>query len=430
MISESPEPHKAWLQHPKLRPVEVFPARDPNGQEAVGLRDPSRIAPEVLFLSPAALVILQMLDGNHELTDIQAELMRMFGELIALEIIGQLIETLDRHFFLESPTFDSFLIREKEVFAALELRPAFLAGQAYPSEPEALNRDITSYFLHPSGPGRIGRSSDGATGDENPPAGLIAPHIDFSRGGPVYAWAYHQERLDPPWPDTVIVLGTAHAPTRNPLALCEKDFQTPYGALRCDGDFIRELRQRVGPWIMEDEFIHKGEHSVEFQAIWLMSQAAAPENLRVIPVICGSFHRLIDQGMTPEDDPALMDGLAAMKDLIGRYRSDGREVLVLASADLSHVGPQFGDEYQVTPELAEAVKKNDLAMLDLAAQGDHLGFYNHVADQSDATHVCGLACIYNMIRLLDGEAGRVLAYDQWVDENGQGMVTFAGLRFS
>ena len=43
---------------------------------------------------------------------------------------------------------------------------------------------LDGFFLHPDGPGAV----DGAA--SGPLAGILAPHIDFQRGGPTYAWAY------------------------------------------------------------------------------------------------------------------------------------------------------------------------------------------------------------------------------------------------
>jgi len=412
MISESEDGHKGWLWRPKLRPVEALPVQS-RGTEMICLRDPSRIAPQPLFLSPSATVVLSMFSGENDLRDIQAALMRKFGELVNLEVIEGLVQTLDENLFLEGEGFERFLTRRKEEFSAASSRSALLAGQAYPSEPAALAEALAPGETETVAPSGVSR-------------GLVAPHIDFERGGPCYAWAYRQLRPEES-PGLVVILGTAHSPVENFLVLCNKDFETPFGPARCDRELADELSARVGPGLTADEFAHYGEHSVEFQAVWLMSLFRQAEDVRILPLLCGSFHPLIAEGQGPEDSREYKAALEPLKDLLGRY---GRgKVMVLASADLSHVGPQFGHDFRVTPAVQADVRAHDLAVLEAAAQGDFQGFYDRVARERDRTNICGLAPIYTMLRLLDGQAGRLLAYDQWTDENGQGLVSFASLVF-
>jgi len=62
-------------------------------------------------------------------------------------------------------------------------------------------------------------------------------------------------------------------------------------------------------------------------------------------------------------------------------------------------------------------------------EGDSQGFYLKIAQEQDRRHVCGLPSLYTMLRLLDDAEGQLLSYDQWVDETGQGLVSFASLIF-
>ena len=184
MIPESETPHKAWRWRPKLRPVEVFPGQN-QGQRVLCLRDPHRLARQILMLSPAAGAILSLMNGNNDLRDIQAALFRAFGQLVQLEKIQELIRVLDENLFLEGEHFEEQLARERAAFAAAPTRPAFLAGQAYSAEPEALAAELNAYY---------DRAADAEIDPDQSlakfPQGLIAPHIDFNRGGPCYAKVY------------------------------------------------------------------------------------------------------------------------------------------------------------------------------------------------------------------------------------------------
>ena len=142
-------------------------------------------------------------------------------------------------------------------FSAASSRPALLAGQAYPSEPAALAEALAGFNGHPSGPGETETVAPSGV-----PRGLVAPHIDFERGGPCYAWAYRQLRPEES-PGLVVILGTAHSPVENFLVLCNKDFETPFGPARCDRELADELSARVGPGLTADEFAHYGVTEIE-----------------------------------------------------------------------------------------------------------------------------------------------------------------------
>ncbi len=422
IIPESGDAHKPPLFRPRLRPVEAFPVSTDQG-EMICLRDPERLAPGPLFLSPAAAALLGLLDGRHDLRDIQAALMKVFGELVELEIIKGLVQTLDENRFLDSEQFQSFLAAETERFASSRSRAPLLAGQAYPDDPEELAHFLAAFHRHPTGP----RQQTSPAG-QPPPCGLVAPHIDFNRGGPCYAWAY--SLLCPEnQPDLTVILGTAHGPTEHYLVMCDKDFETPAGAACCDREAAAALTSELGTAVTAEQFVHRGEHSVEFHAVWLMNTCGPGGSMKILPLLCGSFQSLIMNGLTPEEDPEYV----AMADALGRIiqsrRAAGGRVLILASADLSHVGPQFGDRLPVSESVRADVRAHDMHVLEAAADGDCREFYRRVARQRDRTHICGTAPIYTMLRLMGGAKGRLLSYDQWVDEQGQGLVSFASLVF-
>ncbi len=422
MITESKDTLKGRNWQPLLRPIEVLPVQI-QGKEAICLRDPNRIAPQALFLQADAGFVLAMLNGKNDLRDIQAEWMRRFGQLVSLESIEALIKHLDEHLFLEGERFDRFLAELKAHFAALSTRPAILAGQSYEADTEALARQLESYYDHPSGPG-----FDQEFSAAEPPRGLVAPHIDFGRGGPCYAWSYSRLRGTAP-PALVVILGTAHSPTENFLVLCDKDFETPFGAIPCEKDLARDFINRAGPGLKADEFVHRGEHSIEFQAVWLKNSFRQNKEIKVLPLLCGSFYELIETGRRPEDVEAYRTAVDILKDLLHAWEKSNGRVMILASVDLSHVGPQFGDNFRVTKAVQDEIRDHDLDLLGLVTEGKAADFYLKVAREKDRTHVCGLAPLYTMLRLLDGASAQLLSYEQWVDETGQGLVSFGSLVF-
>jgi AmmeMemoRadiSam system protein B len=99
--------------------------------------------------------------------------------------------------------------------------------------------------------------------------------------------------------------------------------------------------------------------------------------------------------------------------------------VVIASADLAHVGPQFGDPRPLTPGQLREVEEADRRMLSSVEAGDAEGFFREVARDGDRRHICGLPPIFSAMRLLGTHRGRLLRYGQWPDPNGT--VTFAAL---
>src|SRR5262245_39013362 len=216
---------------PRLRPVEAFPATV-DGHEVICLRDPSGVTPDVLTASRSLLEILALFDGQHSLLDIQAEIMRPHGTLVLRSELEALVERLDERLFLEGARLDAERARLVVAFRASGVRPAVHAGRAYAGEAGALAEALAGYFSHPEGPGPVG--APGSTRLH----GLVAPHIDFHRGGPAYAWAYRAvaEARDA---DCFIVLGTAHAGLDgHPLAATRKAYDTPFGPVPVDEEVL------------------------------------------------------------------------------------------------------------------------------------------------------------------------------------------------
>jgi predicted class III extradiol MEMO1 family dioxygenase len=97
----------------------------------------------------------------------------------------------------------------------------------------------------------------------------------------------------------------------------------------------------------------------------------------------------------------------------------------MASVDLAHVGPQFGDEKPVDDAQLQALEAQDRESLKAVCRGDAEDFFWSVANDGDARKVCGLAPIYTMLRAMDGCEGEGLHYSQWPDPNGT--VTFCSV---
>jgi hypothetical protein len=81
--------------HPRLRPVEVFPVQR-DGKRLICLRDLQNFS-QPLVISPLVYFILSHFDGRHSLIDIQEAYSKRFGDLLFTEDLKKLIDLLDSH---------------------------------------------------------------------------------------------------------------------------------------------------------------------------------------------------------------------------------------------------------------------------------------------------------------------------------------------
>jgi|LQYC01.1.fsa_nt_gi Predicted dioxygenase len=408
------------MDYPKLRNIETFPVKM-QGQDLICFRDPQRITGNVVFLPRSAYFIVSLFDGGHSIRDIQAEYMRMFGELIYSDQIIEVMEKLDSSLLLDSDHFREYRKNIEEEFFQTSIRKPMLAGGGYEIVPEKLRMQIESFYFLEGGPGQGPRSQILS----NSLKGFIAPHIDYLRGGSCYAWAYKEvaEHSDH---DVFILLGTSHLATQKYFVLTKKDFETPFGILKTDQDILSRLENVLGRDFFIDEFVHRSEHSLELQTVYLHCLFEKNPNLQIVPVLCGSFCEIISHGGYPHESEEINVFIETLDKII---REDGRKICLVASADLAHVGRQFGHQFLVSEAVMEDVKRKDLEMLDYVIKGDTKSFFEYVRKENDQRNICGLPPIYALLRLLENSTGKLLNYTQWRDPYGNGAVTFASIAF-
>ena len=403
---------------PRLRAVESFPVEH-EGRSCIALRDPGGYTDAVVLLHGPLLEIVSLFDGEHTVADIQAAIMRRHGQLLERRQIERIAEALDEQGFLDSPAFADRRAVIDGGFLASPTRAAAHAGGAYAGDAGELRATIDRFFTPPDGPGPI--EAGAAPAPEV--RGVIAPHIDYHRGGPAYAWAY-RELAERSQADLFVIFGTCHAGMEHPFALTRKDYASPLGDATVDRDFVDALAGRARQDCFGSELAHRIEHSIELQAVFLRYLFAGRRDVQIVPVLASFAHEALHRGKRPEDDPRVPRFLEALADTIA---ASGRRVALIAGADLAHVGPRFGDPEPVgSPELAR-IEREDTAMLESVAAGDPDAFFESIASDGDRRRICGYSPIYALLRSLGATTGSVKRYGQWPDPNG--VVSFASVVF-
>jgi MEMO1 family protein len=405
------------LDRPKLRPLsgrrEQF-----QGEEYVVLEDPLGVFRDPILVPLDGFHwVVRHFDGQTSLLDIQARILRETGQLITSAELKTLVTQLDHAMALDGPTFAAFV----EGYRNELTRPPAHAGRAYAGTERALRAQLGQFFFDAKGAG-LPRDS---VPNEAPLRGILSPHIDFQRGGPIYTWSY-KELFEKSDADTFVILGVAHQFCRHRFVLTRKDFETPFGLAQTDRTYVDRIAALAGEHLFDDELAHRTEHSIEFQVVFLQFLLGGRRDFTIVPILVSSFHDLMEGGV----DPIETDEVRRFVDALRAAESaSGKKVAYIGGIDLSHVGPEFGDPEPVDPATLDRVRTFDTAMLDRAAASDPAGWFGTAASVGNRWRVCGLAATYTMLHAMGPSEGRILGYDQAIDAQRTCLVSFASLAF-
>lgn len=401
---------------PRLRPVETIFVPHPTFGKALLLRDSEGIAPSAMAIRADLAPIVGNFDGMSSVDAVARRASRQMGRMIDASLVARIVADLDAAYMLETPRYRE---RRREVvtaFANASERPAHHAGGAYHADPVELARFIEDDCLAKATP----RAS------ELPMKALCAPHMDLWRAAIGYGHAYRALASGlSPEVDTFFLLGTSHAPMRRPFAVCDKRFATPLGALSQDHEAIDLLARKSRFDVREDEYLHKGEHSIEFQVVFLR-HLLGDRPATIVPILCG----LGDAPATTRDPLGDDDTASFLDALCEIVERRGRRAFLIAGADLAHVGPRFGDPRPLDVGQRDLLAARDAASIELMLRSDATGFFFQVAEDLEARRVCGLGPIYTLLRALpSGTKGERLHYTQNVDPTEGSIVSHASVAF-
>lgn len=391
---------------PALRAVEVTPLAGPDGEVRFVLHDRLRIAPQALGLSAAGYFVLAHLDGVHSCADVQAAFLRHTGMRLPGEQIMNLVRVLDEGLLLEGARFQA---------AYGQYRTAYLTAEARDNRDRYPPADELRAELE----GVLAAGSAVPVPDLR---GLIAPHLDYARGAPCYADAY-ATLARAPAADRYVILGTNHSgPAGGTVVATCKDFLTPLGRARTDVAFIEGLEQRLGASLRAGEEDHAGEHSIELQ-VHFLQVLAGERSFTIVPILCRAPRELCG-------DAPVLGGpeVGAFGEALGAAvaAAPGRTV-VIAGADLSHLGARFGDPEPVTQVMLEETARSDSALLRLLEERAEAEFVRRLAATDNATRVCSAGGIYVLMKSLPDRPCRLLSYHQAINYEADTHVTCAAM---
>jgi AmmeMemoRadiSam system protein B len=373
------------------------------------IRDCFRYSDTKLIVPPPLIPGLLCFDGMRSDLDLQEELTRTSGSPEFGRTAGHLIEALSQAGFLEDETYAKLKESRLSAFTQSPVREAAHAGSAYPAEIGPL-RDVMQHYLQ------------GAASTQQGVMGIAAPHISPEGGWQSYHAAYQE--LTPNLRDrTFIVLGTSHYGAPNKFGLTRKPFETPFGRTGIDHALVDALADQ--PAALMEDYCHAVEHSIEFQVLFL--QAIYGPDVRILPVLCGSFGKSIHAGGVPEDDEDVRRFLGTLGELAEREK---KRLFWVLGVDMAHMGARYGDRFAAHADQDEMtqVRARDMHRIDRMNAADARGFWDLVKENRDDLKWCGSAPIYTFIKAVPQARGTTLRYQQWnIDDNS--VVSFAGISF-
>jgi len=186
-------------------------------------------------------------------------------------------------------------------------RSASVAGSFYPADPDRLREAVLRYMegaVSPQAPGVVA---------------IVVPHAGYVYSGQIAADGFRQ--AEGKAISTVVILGTNHTsrPFRGASLWYGGAYETPLGLAPVDEDVAAALRTKEHLFPFRRD-THEREHSVEVEVPFV--QVLFPD-AKIVPMVVGS------------SDPDICQRLGeAIAEAV-----EGKDVLIVASSDLSHYPP-------------------------------------------------------------------------------------------
>ncbi|AIZ57178.1 hypothetical protein Mpt1_c13160 [Candidatus Methanoplasma termitum] len=246
-----------------------------------------------------------------------------------------------------------------------------MAGRFYPAKKDDLLANIRDCFNHPIGPGLPKR-----IGSDRMISAAIAPHAGYMASGMNAAHTYKRIAEDG-LPDAYIVIGPDHVGVPFEAVMCDEDFMTPLGPCKIHEEIAAKLKRTIPC----NCGAHRYEHSIEVQIPFLQFIDKDP---KIVPIIMG------DQSKSTAERLA-----HAIKEAC-----KGRDVIVIASSDMSHYIPK------------EDAERLNTMVLRKIEEMDVDGMYSVI--ESKKISVCGFGPMATAIFESEPSRVEILKYsDSW-----------------
>jgi hypothetical protein len=261
------------------------------------------------------------------------------------------------------------------------VREPWVAGRFYPASPQECRDEADRFLRVPADSGTLPQQALGG----------IVPHAGWAFSGAVAGrvFAYLKEHSDP---HTLVITGTVHVPeVVYPTTMTEGVWRTPLRDVEIDCEFATQL---VEMGAAEDNAAgHLREHSLE---VPLPIAVRAFPGIRLVPLMV----------------PLTVSGVETGRAVARVARSLGRRVLLVASTDLTHYGPNYNfTPAGIGPAALRWVKEeNDARILGAIRRLDAESLVEIAREHKNACGPAAAACVLAAGRELGANAAYILQY--------------------
>lgn len=217
----------------------------------------------------------------------------------------------------------------------MKLRKGVFAGSWYPERASACEAEIKQFLSHVDPDSALEREWL---------AGIV-PHAGWRYSGRIACQVI--DRLKSPAPlDLVVIFGMHLHPAAGNYMMAEGGWQTPFGALKVDGELAASLLQRF-VFQVETPDRFTPDNTIELQ-LPFVKYLLDPEHVLTIGV--------------PPTSSSLEIGCA----IADWAKSHGKRLKIIGSTDLTHYGPNYGFTPQgIGPRAVEWVREhNDRSVIE------------------------------------------------------------------
>ncbi len=387
------------LARPALRRIHPVPMQREN-QLFLGLQDPCGLSSQMMVVPPQAFQVMQLFNGTRSLDEI-ATAMKIADPAPLIE----LLKKLDEFGLVWGPTCEALEDKKK---AELEAAGAFPAAATRSlGEDAAVIRTQLEKWLD--------EAED--SGIDEPISGLVACHLDYQRGFPVFAASYRAVAKGPK-PDRVVILGSNHFGLGDGVTVSHIGFESPLGRVEVDSAILNRLRLKSGDKLFKDILDHLPEHSIQLQLLWVQHLFGN------VPVIAALIP---DPNIGLIADDGARVGMQEFINLLDEaLTAEGGRTLFIASADLSHAGPAYGEQGDITPQRRREVEAHDRAMMKAYIESPD-ALVAGMRETKNPTRWTSVGALAALAKLAKPSAVELIDYRQAVDEQGKALVSTASM---
>ncbi len=383
---------------PALRQFQAWPVKQ-KGEQYVALRDPYMLTKQTMVVPSNVFGVIQRIDGNTLASEIAKATKAPADKFI------DLLEKLDHAGLLWGPTATKL---EKETLSLFQENGGFpiRSSESLGETEEACRDQLQAWFSETEDPEF-----------EKPIKGIVAPHLDYARGWPNYASAYFSWQGTEK-PDRVVILGTNHFGEGDGVVLSTLGFSTPLGDCPIDNTIVNALVEEFGEGVTKDLIDYAAEHSIELQLPWIQHCFGnVPIVAALIPC---PLIEMIDDAEVDNVRTSTADFIPALRTIL---KEVGGTTFVVASADLSHVGQQFGEPRPVDDQRKFDVERHDREMMTKFISNDADEFIAAMKWHNNSTHWCSIGNMSAAIGLVQPSEIELIDYRQACDDRGIALVS-------